>query len=454
MVKLREGFRKLFSVPSPTPPGLYHYRRELADRMLRLHLRVEHDGTGLLSVNANGVLHLNETAVALVKRILDGDSRDAALSNLRRVYRGSAEAIGSDWDRILAVIRTLETSEDACPFAALDVPLVPPFGKEVSAPYRADLALTYACNNACQHCYVARRPGEVTTMALEEWKQVLEKLWSVGVPHVCFTGGEATLSLYLVDLVEAAEDIGIITGLLTNGRKLADRDFVRRLCGAGLDHVQITIESHNAAVHDEMVGCPGAHAETVAGIRNAIDDDIYLVTNTTLCSLNVAEIADTLRFLSDLGVRQVACNSLIYTGKAPASGLGIAEADLAPILGEITDRAEELGLRFIWYTPTHYCTLNPTMLGVGFKRCTAAEYNICIEPDGQVLPCQSYYQPAGHILKDEWESIWNSPLFRGIRSRAKADEACRSCPDFEVCGSGCPLSDGQQFVCADSVSEG
>ena len=31
---------------------------------------------------------------------------------------------------------------------------------------------------------------ELTT---EEWQAILHKLWDVGVPHVCFTGGEATL---------------------------------------------------------------------------------------------------------------------------------------------------------------------------------------------------------------------------------------------------------------------
>ena len=35
-----------------------------------------------------------------------------------------------------------------------------PFSKKITAPYRADLALTYECNNRCMHCYVARRPGD------------------------------------------------------------------------------------------------------------------------------------------------------------------------------------------------------------------------------------------------------------------------------------------------------
>jgi radical SAM protein with 4Fe4S-binding SPASM domain len=454
VVGLGERFKKLFAGPRGVEPGIYHYRRELGDREMRLHLRVDPDGQGLLTVNAAGVLHLNATAAELMKHVLDGADRAAAVAAVRKVYRAERGQVEKDFDRIHEIIRHLETTEDACPIMNVDAPTVQPFGRKVSAPYRTDLALTYECNNRCQHCYVARKPGEVRPLGLEDWKAVLEKLWKVGVPHVCFTGGEATLSPHLVPLIEKAEDLGIITGLLTNGRKLADREYVRALCAAGLDHVQITIESHDREVHDEMVGCPGAWEETVAGIRNAIDDDIYLVTNTTLCTLNVGGIEKTLELLKELDVRQFAMNSIIYTGKAPESGLGIEETELEPILGLITAKAAELGMRFIWYSPTHYCKLNPTMHGVGYKRCTAAEYNICVEPDGAVIPCQSYYQPVGNILADEWAKIWDSPLFKEIRGRDAVPDDCRECPDFEVCGSGCPLSSGERFLCTDSSSEG
>lgn len=454
MVNLREKIRGLFTTPQGVEPGIYHYRRELADREMRLHLRVDPDRRGLLVVNASGVLHLNATATEMIKHVLDGKNEEQAVAEVMSVYRAGAEEVRKDYARIRGIIGDLETGEDACPVMNVDLPFVKPFGREVTAPYRADLALSYECNNSCKHCYVARKPDEVQPLTLDGWKKVLSRLWDVGVPHVCFTGGEATLSPHLVDLVERAEDIGLVTGLLTNGRKLADREYVRRLVGAGLDHVQITVESHDPAVHDEMVGSSGAHAETVQGIKNALADDIYVVTNTTLCKRNADSIDETLSFLGELGVKQFAMNSLIYTGKAPESGLGIAEQDLEPILGLVTARAAELGMRFIWYSPTRYCEMDPTIHGAGYKRCTAAEYNICIEPDGQVLPCQSYYQPCGHVLEDDWRKIWDSDLFKKIRSRGGLPEECADCADLEVCGGGCPLLDGDRYICTDSTSEG
>ncbi len=324
---LKKKMRDIFGQPGPVQPGLYHYQRELADRYMRLHLRIDPDHTGMLSVNASGVLHLNETAAAMMKQVLDGKSKADAVTWTRKVYRGAKKgSVEKDYDQILDIVRHLETTEDACPVYSVNVPSIPPFGRKPSAPYRADLALTYACNDNCTHCYVARRPEDVEPLKLDEWIRVLEKLRDIGVPHVCFTGGEATVSPHLRDLVEKAEDLGIITGLLTNGRKLSDREFTKRLCDAGLDHVQITIESHDEMVHDRMVDTEGAYKETVEGIRNALAEDIYLVTNTTLCALNADDIEETIEFLHGLGVRQFAMNSFINTGRAPKSGLGIDEA--------------------------------------------------------------------------------------------------------------------------------
>ena len=93
-------------------------------------------------------------------------------------------------------------------------------------------------------------------------------------------------------------------------------------------------------------------------------------------------------------------------------------------------------MRFLWYTPTEYCRLSPVELELGPRRCNAGEYSICIEPNGDVLPCQSYYVPAGNILRDPWERIWQSELFRGFRRRAADPQAaglperCWTCPDL------------------------
>lgn len=432
--------RESVSPPLSLPSGLHTYeRRDSTGGRVRVHLRAEPDGHGLLVINAARVLHLNRTAVEYARFVLEGIPEDKAVRTVCRRYRVDASTARADYRRLQEQIESLITSDSSiCPIHGLDLERIDPFSVSLTAPYRMDLALTYRCNNDCPHCYVARPPDH-PEMDTATWKAVLKRVWEVGIPHICFTGGEATLRDDLVELVATAEELGLVSGLLTNGRRLSDRYYVQLLLAAGLDHVQITLESHDESMHDSMVAAPGAWQETVQGIRNAVTAGLYTTTNTTLTRENVASIEETIAFIASLEVPTFACNSLIYAGRGSTVGTGFREGELISILERVREAANRHGLRLVWYTPTQYCALSPLQLELGVKACTAALYNMCVEPDGAVIPCQSYYEPLGYILRDPWGAIWNHDLAQALRERRYAPKRCRECPELPLCGGGCPL---------------
>lgn len=403
-------------------------------------------------INAAKVIHLNQTAAEMVKLIMEQKSDDQAIRQFLKRYKIDKETAKRDFLDVKNKVETLASTDEICPVTYLGFSRVEPFSIKTSAPQRMDLALTYECDNDCTHCYVEREKS-MESMSLEQWKKVIAQLWKIGIPHVCFTGGEATLSPHLLPLIEYAEEIGIVTGLLTNGRRLADREFTKQLMNAGLDHVQITLESANEAIHDEMVCAPGAWKETVQGIKNAIEQTIYLVTNSTLSTKSAGHFIETLEFLHELGVTNFACNGFIHSGEAVGHPEAIREEELPEILERIRDKAGELEMNFIWYTPTQYCNCNPVELELGMKRCTAGVSNMCIEPDGSVLPCQSYYESLGNILSDDWGAIWNHSTLAGIRERKWIDPKCDGCEELEICGGGCPLYlKNGKALCTDMMS--
>jgi len=117
----------------------------------------------------------------------------------------------------------------------------------------------------------------------------------------------------------------------------------------------------------------------------------------------------------------------------------LEETDLLPLLQiarQITDQNEQ---RLIWYTPTQYCQFDPMQLELGVKGCTAALYNMCVEPDGGVIPCQSFYHQLGNLLQDPWDGIWNHELAIYLRERGYMPEKCSACSLMSECGGGCPL---------------
>jgi radical SAM protein with 4Fe4S-binding SPASM domain len=428
------------SVPVSTyrAPGLYHYKRQNLGENSRIHLRIDPDGNGILLVNASRILHLNPTATLMARLALEEIPERQAESVLHKIYHVTPVQAHNDYAQFIERLNELVRPDGACPIHDLDIEVKAPFSAHPSAPYRMDLAVTYRCNNDCAHCYNAR-PRNYPEISTAQWKLILDRLWQIGIPHIVFTGGEPTLRADLPDLIAHAERNGQVTGLNTNARRLSDIHYLRQLVEAGLDHVQITVESHHPEIHDSMVGCRGAWNQTIAGLRNALDTPLFVMTNTTMLRTNSPYLAETLEFLANLGVPTVGLNALIYSGRGLTVSTGLPECELPSLLEVARERTEVHGQRLIWYTPTQYCYFDPMQLELGVKGCTAALYNMCIEPDGNVIPCQSYYQPLGSMLTDSWESIWNHDLAISLRERRYIQEKCTDCVLLSECGGGCPL---------------
>lgn len=417
----------------------------------RFHLRKDPKG-GTIVVDASRLLFLNESGYDYAIAAVEGKSVDEIIKIIRTKYRGvKPDTIRAHYTELKDKILSFIAQPDVSPIETFDFGEVEPFSHEPPAPYRVDLALTYRCNNTCPHCYVPpERRGWNATHELEtpKWKKILDTLLDQAIPHVTFTGGEPTLRDDLVDLVQYAEDIGIIAGLVTNGRRLT-QPLVDALVNAGIDYVQITFESHLPEIHDLMVGFKGAWKETLAGLKRFIDTDIYTITNTTLTQFNRPTITKTVAFLATLGQTQFAMNGLIYSGsgKEVADEQAIPEEDLDEIITDVLAEAAEHDIRLIWYSPTMYCHFDPTEYGLGPRRCSAAYSSLAIEPNGDVLPCQSYFEPLGNILTDSWETIWNHPTALALRGHTKLADECLSCELLKECGGGCPLFTEYKQVC-------
>jgi radical SAM protein with 4Fe4S-binding SPASM domain len=434
------SFVKKFFQRQKIPKGRYTYRGAGKFKGLALQLRVESDGNGLLVINANTVLYLNETSTAYAYFLMQGLDTKEVISNIRRIYRVKEKQAATDYEKLVYTISTLAQTEEVDPISYLNVDKIEPFSQKYSAPLRVDMSLTFNCQNNCVHCY-AGGPHKTDELTTNQWKQVIDQLHHVGVFILTFTGGEPTLREDLPELLLYSQKKGLVTGLITNGRSLKDERYVEILEKTGLDFVQVTLESHKPEIHDLMTGIKGSWKETITGIKNLIPTSIYTTTNSTLSKYNAKDFLETIDFLKELGIAAFGCNSLIYSGKAKdvLNEFVYSLENLEIILPKIKEKASKFGLKFLWYTPTQYCKFNPIKLGLGIKSCSAAMINICVGPDGDVYPCQSYFESLGNILKDPWKNIWNHPLALNIRNREYVESKCKECPELQICGGGCPL---------------
>ena len=333
-------------------------------------------------------------------------------------------------ESLVAIARGQEPEAEIAPLTLGE------YAPEMTAPHRMDLMVSsmekdgaWHCNQKCLHCYAANQPlGAVKELDTDQWLAVIQKCRAAGIPQLTFTGGEPTMRNDLVSLVHAAQ--WFVTRLNTNGRMLTSA-LCRELADASLDSVQVTLYSADEAIHNTLVGAPG-YADTISGIRNAVEAGLNVSINTPLCSLN-QDYTATLALANSLGVRYATCSGLIPTGGAetdPSKATRLTPEALTDVLRPAMAYAEQNHMEINFTSPGWLP--DAVLLDLGFTQvpsCGACLSNMAVAPDGTVLPCQSWLREGaglGNILHDPWHKIWNAPACRRVREEsAKMEHICQ-----------------------------
>jgi pyruvate-formate lyase-activating enzyme len=153
------------------------------------------------------------------------------------------------------------------------------FRKVSSAPMGAygTLRLGYRCNQDCHFCWQDRAGAGPPPERVWGW---LDEMAALGVRDLSLTGGEPTTWRELPALIERAHHVhGMRVSIQTNAIALSRPRTLSKLRAAGLAAISASYHSADAAVSDAMTAAPGTHAQTVAGIRAAIEAGL-LVTLT------------------------------------------------------------------------------------------------------------------------------------------------------------------------------
>jgi len=381
---LFQKIEAFFTKKEPFAAGMYTYQSPGdAEEQYRLHLRIEKDGTGILVINAATVLHLNQSAVEYAYHIIHQTDFDSVVSQVSTRYQAEKSQIQSDFADFKDKITTLIHTPDLDPVTYLDIERQEPYSAEISAPYRLDCALTYQVGEASssEHAPLDRVDRELTT---EEWLSVIKTAARTGIPHILFTGGEPTLRTDLPELITQAEELGLVTGLLTDGLKLGDDDYFNTLLRNGLDHLMIVFDPAN----QEMWGV----------LQKIFDEDIFTTVHLTL--RKDEELGSHIQRLASMG--------------ANALSLSAVDQELAEQLQDARSLAAVNQLDLVWDLPVPYSCNNPVMLELKEEDTAetpdgAGKAWLYVEPDGDVLPAQGLYtQIMGNITKDSWEDIWKA----------------------------------------------
>lgn len=380
MASITDFMREHFGRVQPLAPDMHHYQSGPDEQPYRLHLRLEKDGTGILIVNAATVLHLNPTAAEFALHLIKKTPPEEAARQTAARYRINRAAALKDFTAFCERIRTLIDTPDLDPTTYLDFERVLPHSQELVAPLRLDCALTYRLPAGSQAEYAPTRRVE-RELTTEEWQSILDKAWAAGIPHIIFTGGEATLRDDLPALVSHAEMNGQVCGLLSDGLKLADHDYLHSLLYAGLDHLLFILQPENPA--------------SWQALEIILPEDLYTTVHLTITAQTIKSVEETLARLARLDVKSL---SLSY-----------ADAALRDAAPSLQNQAAALGLSLRWDLPVPYSAEHPVAHETLEEAAPsgAGKAWLYVEPDGDVLPAQGLAdQVLGNFLKDSWEQIY------------------------------------------------
>ena len=310
----------------------------------------------------------------------------------------------------------------------------------IAPPLALLLELSHRCPLKCPYCYnplkLTPRSKELDT---DTWLRVLNEAAGLGILQVHFSGGEPALRDDLEVLVEAADQLGIYTNLITS-TLLLGRERIRDLARRGLQHIQISFQDVRPDAADAMAGYSGAHATKIAAAQCAIEVGLPVTMNTVITRRNIERLESIIEFALTIGARRLEIANVQYYGWALKN-----RAALMPTRVQIENAVEivrkmepslagRLAIDFV--APDYYARRPKPCMG-GW-----AQKFMNITPAGDVLPCHAAETIPGikfeTVLRSSLKDIWEtSESFDHFRGHDWMVPPCRDCDQKSIDWGGC-----------------
>lgn len=390
----------------------------------------------------NEAFKLNRTGAQLLHFLLNGGSVKSLLQ-----ARPSDESLPAQLQTFFSDLSRALSSSLCDGYISSSLERIPFKLGYIELPVLSEVALTWKCNINCRFCYASCKctagekiQSELHELSFEQVKKTLEVIrYQAEVPSVSFTGGEPVLRSDLPELIAyAAGDLKMRVNLITNGT-LISPDLAQDLKAAGLASAQVSIESPNPDVHDNIVGVKNAYFDSVRGLQALLQAGISVHPHTTICRLNLSTLDQMPGFVGSLGLDRLSMNMVIPAGRGVDADLAVRYTEVRDIVLRIQDQAVVAGIRFMWYSPTPLCLFNPVSHQLGNKGCSACEGLLSVDPFGRILPCSSWKEPVGNLLTQDFKTLWFGAQAQLLRNKGHSHPECRDCEHFAVCHGACPL---------------
>lgn len=371
-------FKQLFShLPKEEPlkAGMYTYHTPPeAPEQLRLHLRVEPNGEGVLIINASTVLHLNQTGTEIAYCLMQGKKDEEIIDHVSSRFYAPYDVIEKDVVAFHKQLSEIIHQPDQIPEAGFGLELIAEL-KDISAPYQLCCCLT----SSTEDNFMANDQTPNEELDTDAWKALIKKAYDAGIPHLIFYGGEPSLRNDLIELLEYCEELGLVSGLVSSGRKLADDAYLQSLLTSGLDHLMVPYDPANEVL--------------TQALEKILPQDLYTCVGLTIS-------ADT--------EYQQLISTLMQKGANAFSLLPADEASFSAYL-RASDYSEQIGSIVVTDLPfplaqQHLVALRDQLL----VEVPEKEFvQLDVSASGELSSRPHFDTVLGNMLTEDWQTLWN-----------------------------------------------
>jgi len=342
----------------------------------------------------------------------------------------------------------------------------------LKAPVSVVWSLSYGCNLRCMHCYQNAGHPSSDELTLDEQLGIVDQMARAGVSMIVLSGGEPLTNPSLWRLIERIREYEIAISVDSNG-VLMNRDVVESLKRAGVESVELSLDSIDPGSHDQFRGLDGAFEKTLHALDLCAEAGIFTTVATTMTALNYPDSRKLLSLARDHKANRVVFFDLIPAGRGRSiEGLRLSRHQLLDLMALVKQQSSRDDIevltelpQFVIYSSTEdeYPASDHAKRALSIENFTVSTFFDCtgrdnlyrkyaqylggcpagriycnIQPNGNVTPCMFMpeYPVAGNLKSQPFEEIWNSQTFQTLRDRTRLKGKCGECKFKIVCG-GC-----------------
>ncbi len=278
-----------------------------------------------------------------------------------------------------------------------------------------DVALTYACNLKCEHCSCELMKSKSQPLTKSDYIRFAREAMDMGTIYFSFTGGEVLLRKDLEEIIKEFHPWENLIGLQTNAVLLTP-DRIDSLYDAGLDALQISLDSFDPAEHDKFRNQKGSFEATIANAKLALKKGIKIIFCSTITksTLRTKEIRNLLQFCKELNcpiVVSIPCPVGNWSGNFSQCFDDDDRAYFAQLQKEFPHLRRDFH--------SNYARIG----------CSAATEKLYLTPYGDIIPCPFIHLSFGNIKTEPLRAIRNRML--NLQNFTQYNQVCLAGEDMD-----------------------